>query len=277
MALKFTNAQIRSSQKGVYMLKNERHEEILLILKDKHFASVGYLGDTVHASQPTIRRDLDFLEKQGLVRRSHGGVMLADGKINAPVPFRKGTRIKEKNNICRLAAKLIKPNQSIFTDASTTAFCLSGFIDKDDGLTVITNGLSMCRALSENSIRTFSTGGRLVRESEAFVGRIAEDSVKKFYADIMFFSSSSFDDEGVISDYSEEETSLRKTMKEHSQKTVFLCDSGKFHTRSAFLAFSAHEIDYIVSDLKLSDELVNKCGLSVYMQDDGAIMYKKDN
>ena len=257
------------------MLKNERHEEILKILKEEHFAAVRHLGERVHASQPTIRRDLDLLERQGLVRRSHGGVALADGKINTPVPFRKGTRIKEKTNICRLAASLINPNQTIFTDASTTAFFLSGFLNKEDGLTVVTNGLSLCRELSQNSIRTFSVGGRLVRESEAFVGRISEETVKNFYADIMFFSSSSFDDSGIISDYSEEETALRKAMRDHSQATVFLCDSGKFHTRSAFRAFSVCEIDYLVSDERIPEELAEKCGLSIYMEDDGAVMYHK--
>lgn len=257
------------------MLKNQRHDEILKILKDEHFASVRYLGDKVHASQPTIRRDLGFLEKQGYVHRSHGGVMLADGRTNVPVPFRKATRLKEKSNICRLASRLIEPGQTLFIDASTTAFCLSDHLKRDDDLTVITNGISLCRTLSENKLRVFSTGGRLVRESEAFVGRLAEDAAANFYADLMFFSSSALDDDGVISDYSEEETNLRKAMKNASRKTVFLCDSGKFHTRSAFRVFELGNIDYFVTNETISDEIAQRSGLVICMKCDGAVMYKR--
>lgn len=257
------------------MLKNERHEEILKILKEEHFAAVRDIGKRVHASQPTIRRDLDLLERLGYVRRSHGGVILADGRNNSPVPFRKGKRLKEKTNICRLASKLIKSGQTIFIDASTTAFCLSGFLPKDGDLTVITNGLSLCRTLSENKIRVFSTGGRLVRESEAFVGQTAEMAAKSFFADIMFFSSSAMDENGVISDYSEEETALRKVMKDFSRTTVFLCDSGKLDSRSAFRVFTLSDIDYFVTNETIPNNIAQKCGLSMFMSDEGAVMYKR--
>lgn len=257
------------------MLKNQRHDEILKILKDEHFASVRSLGDKVHASQPTIRRDLDFLEKQGFVHRSHGGVMLADGRTNVPVPFRKATRLKEKSNICRLASRLIESGQTLFIDASTTAFCLSDYLKNDDDLTVITNGISLCRTLSENKLRVFSTGGRLVRESEAFVGRLAEDAATNFYADLMFFSSSALDDGGVISDYSEEETNLRRVMKGSSRKTVFLCDSGKFNTRSAFKVFELGDVDYFVTNETISEDIVQKFGLKIHLRGDGAVMYKR--
>ena len=201
--------------------------------------------------------------------------MLADGRTNVPVPFRKATRLKEKSNICRLASKLIEPGQTLFIDASTTAFCLSDFLRKEDDLTVITNGISLCRTLSENKIRVFSTGGRLVRESEAFVGRIAEDAAANFYADLMFFSSSALDDGGIISDYSEEETNLRCVMKSASQKAVFLCDSGKFHTRSAFRVFSLCDIDYFVTNDTIPDNISQKLGFEIYMSNENAVMYKK--
>ncbi len=257
------------------MLKNERHTEILEILKRERFAAVRYLGEKVHASQPTIRRDLDFLERHGFVRRSHGGVVLADGKINTPVPFRKGTMAKEKNNICRLAARLIEQGQTIFVDASTTASHLAEFIRREDDIMVITNGLTLCRTLSEKNVRAFSTGGRLVRESEAFVGGIAEETAKGLFADLMFFSSSSLDGDGVISDYSEEETSLRKVMSAMSKKTVFLCDSAKLPSRSAFKVFSLCDIDYFVSNERIPSSMADSCGLEIHMEMDGAVMYLK--
>jgi len=255
------------------MLKNKRHLEILDILKREGFAEVRDLGERLYASQPTIRRDLDQLERQGYVRRSHGGAMLADDSINTPVSFRRGTKAREKTQICRLAATLIKSGSLIFVDASTTATHLAQVINKNDNITVVTNGYPICHELSENNIKVLSTGGRLLKNSMAFVGSGAEDSVKKYNADILFFSSSSLDEDGMISDYSEEENTLRIAMYSGARKSVFLCDSTKFNKSSAFRAFSLSDVDYIVTDAPLSEELISRHGLSLVKSENGAFMY----
>ena len=255
------------------MFKNQRHFEIIEILKKETFVGVKDLSDRLYASQPTIRRDLDSLEKQGYVRRNHGGAMLADDKTHTPISFRKGTNIKEKISICRMAATLIKSGSLIFTDASTTAFHLSNFIRQDDNITVVTNGYSICHALAEKNIITFSTGGRLLKNSMAFVGEQAKESIRQFNADIMFFSASSLSKNGIISDYSEEETALRKEMKKHSHDTVFLCDNTKIGVSSAFRVFSLEEIDHIITDAELPNELANYCNLKLTNHFDNAYLY----
>lgn len=257
------------------MLKNQRHNEIIEILSQQGFASVKELGERLFASQPTIRRDLAYLEKQGYVLRSHGGVVPADSKTNTPAPFRRGTRTREKSNICRLAATLIKPNSMIFIDASTTAFYLSEHIARNDNVTVLTNGMSICSALAAADITVYSTGGRVKAKSEAFVGLRAETAARSFNADIMFFSSSSFSQDGVISDYSEDETSLRRTVRERSKKAVFLCDSAKFASESAFVCFTSEEIDYIVTDTEFPAELADALGFIITTRGDGAVLYEK--
>lgn len=256
------------------MLKNQRHTEIIEILTKQGFAGVAELGEKLFASQPTIRRDLAYLEKQGYVVRNHGGAVLANGKANTPIPFRRGTRTKEKKNICRLAATLIRPDRLIFIDASTTAFFLSDHIDKADNVTVVTNGLPLCSTLGANGVRTFSTGGRVFHESEALIGSQAERTVTEYNADIMFFSASSFDLDGMITDYCEEENDLRRIMRAHAKEAVFLCDSGKFGTRSAFSFFDIGEIDYLVTDCAPDTDTVKRLGLKLLLSDDGARLYR---
>ena len=256
------------------MLKNQRHTQILEILKRDGFAEVRYLGQVLYASQPTIRRDLDLLEKSGYIKRSHGGAMLSDNKTNAPISFRRGSNTKEKSQICRLAAKLIKNGDLIFTDASTTASHLAEYIQKKDNLTVVTNGYTICGLLSEKDVRVFSTGGRLIKSSMAFVGAQAEDTIRRYNADILFFSSSSLDEYGNISDYSEEETALRIAMKNGAKTSVFLCDSSKFNRSSAFKEFSLSEIDYVITDQPLSASIVKDNALTL-IESNEAYMYKK--
>lgn len=256
------------------MLKNQRHSEIVDILKKQSFASVHELGQRLYASQPTIRRDLNFLEKQGYVKRNHGGAMLADDRYGAPISFRRGTKTQEKMRICRMASSLIHPGDVIFIDASTTASYLADHIKEADGVVVVSNGYGICRTLSENNVRTFSTGGRLLKESMAFAGNIAENAVSCFNADIMFFSCSGLDFDGIISDYSEEEVKVRRVMYRNSGKRVFLCDSGKYGVISVFREFSVSELDYVVTDAPLPREILQKHGFVMESEVDGAYLYK---
>lgn len=257
------------------MYKNQRHNEILHILKEEGFSSVKDLAERLYASLPTIRRDLDFLQREGLVCRSHGGAIPADERRKAPVSFRSGTRSRQKANICRLAAELITSGGLIFTDASTTVMHLAEVIKEGEDLTVVTNGYPLCRTLSVRGIRVTSTGGRLLKDSMAFVGNLAEEAAARFNADYFFFSSSSLDEDGTISDYSEEETALRRIMMKHSRYTVFLCDSEKFDSRSAYRIARLEEISYVVTDRPLPDRILRENGLTLKKQTDGALLYSK--
>ena len=255
------------------MFKNQRHEEILEILKRERFASVSDLSQRLFASQPTIRRDLTLLEKQGYLRRSHGGAIPADERNNIPVSFRSGAHTGQKIKICKVAATLIQDGSLIFTDASTTALHITSYTKSDSNVTVLTNGYLACKLFSDKGVRVFSTGGRLLSDSLAFVGESARKTVAQYNADIMFFSSSSLSEDGTISDYSEEETSLRLCMAKMAKTKVFLCDETKFQKTSAFNLFTLSDIDYVVTGAPLPNEIINKHNLELICED-GAFMYK---
>jgi DeoR/GlpR family transcriptional regulator of sugar metabolism len=261
--------------RDIFMLKNKRHFEILEILKKEQFAEVKALAERLYSSQPTIRRDLCFLEDKGYVKRSHGGVMLANESTSVPFSFRRSTRSKEKANICRLAATLINEGDMIFLDASSTTAHLCDHIVRIAGASVVTNSCLACLELGESNVQVYSTGGSFFKSSKAFVGPRAEETCRKFCADIMFFSSSSFDENGVISDYSESENSLRRVMYESSRKRVFLCDSSKFGKRSAYREFSLDEIDCIVTDAPIAEEILARYGFIEAAADGSAFMYER--
>jgi len=92
---------------------------------------------------------------------------------------------------------------------------------------------------------------------------------------MMFFSASSFDYDGLISDYCEEENDLRRIMRNQSKTAVFMCDSGKFGTRSAFSFFYLSEIDYLVTDKELSFDTLSTLELEKYAEDPGAVLYRR--
>lgn len=245
------------------MHKSERQNEILEILEKNKFVTVKDLGDALYASQPTIRRDLSYLEEAGYVVRSHGGVVLRDKQLDTPVAFRSSTQTRQKMLISRMAAELIEGNRTVFIDASTTASYLATCIREAEGLTVVTNSLRVAEILADSASEVWCTGGRLLRSSLAFVGKQALDCVSDFCADIAFFSSSALGEDGVIKDYSPEETEIRKTVLQSCGKKVFLCDSSKFGQRSPFRVCSLNEVDTVITDSPFPSGMKNTEGFTM--------------
>ena len=203
------------------MLKNKRHSEIIEILKKQSFATVSELAESLYSSMPTVRRDLSALEESGYVKRCHGGAMILDGNTNPPVDFRRERHVQEKLKMCRAAALLISDGETLFLDASTSVFHISDFIEKDRGITAITNGIPVATKLAKKGITVYSTGGRLLKDSLAFVGISAERAASSYNVDTMFFSVASLSADGMLSDWSEEETMLRLEALKNARKRVF--------------------------------------------------------
>lgn len=237
------------------MRKNERLDDILAILKQKKYAGVPELSQALYASQPTIRRDLTQLENAGYVIRSHGGVILRDERVDTPVAFRSSTQTQQKMQISRIAAGLIREGQTVFLDASTTASFMTEAIRSTDELTVVTNSLRVAEKLADAAPKVWCTGGQLLRTSLAFVGNQSIRCVSDFCIDIAFFSSSALGTDGIIKDYSSEETEIRRVVLQSAAKKVFLCDSSKFGRTSPFRVCGIGEVDCIITDAPIPPEI----------------------
>ena len=231
------------------MLKLERQSQILQVLKERHYCTVSYLARTLFVSNITVRRDLEQMERTGLVQRCHGGAMLPEHE-NREVPF--AVRDKEnstaKDIIARKAVKLIHDGDTVFLDASSTASHLLDHIDADRNLTIITNSIYNLEKLRGRGIRCYLTGGALLENSHALVGNMAEETIASLYADICFFSSQGISDDGVITDFSEDETRLRKRMIANAGKSVFLYDHSKVGKRFLFKVCDVEALYMTVTD-----------------------------
>lgn len=242
------------------MLKNERQKEILEILKKDSFATVASLAERLYASLPTVRRDLTLLEDDGYVKRCHGGAMILDENTKPPIYFRRGQNTREKLRMCEAAAALIAENDTVFIDSSTSAYHMTDFLKKKSGLTVVTNSLPLATDLVNTDVRIYTTGGRLLKQSLAFVGASAEKSVESYNANTLIFSVASLSVDGILSDWSEDEAMLRIAMAKNARKRVLLCDSSKFNTSSTFKLFSLDNIEFVVTDEPLPEKITKEFG-----------------
>ena len=228
------------------MSKNSRNEEILQLVNSRGIISVAELSEKTYASQSTIRRDLEKLEQQGLLRRHHGGAESVLS-LRPPQIIRRQRNQSEKNTIASRAATLVEADSTIFIDASTTVQYMIPYLASVERLTVYTNGADTAMRLAEAKIRTVCTGGELLAESLAYVGSAAIDTVQKVYFDAMFFSSAGFDDD-TVSDWSEGETALRRVVLEQSAKRYFLADHTKRGGRYTHIVCRTSELDKIICD-----------------------------
>jgi len=238
---------------------SQRQQQILSILNDRSYITVNELSRLTFTSESSIRRDLTYLQNNGLVKRLHGGVSTVPPMTNVASFFdRAHKNVKEKRLIAQKAATLLKDGQTLLLDSSTTVTFLLPHIAKHQNITVFTNNLTTALQAIELGIRTHCLGGHAINGSTALSGPETFSALSGIVVDVLFFSSQSLDQQGNISDATEEENYVRRVMLNCAKTKVFMCDSEKFNTRSTYKLCSLDAIDYAVFDAPYP-ELSTEC------------------
>ncbi len=231
---------------------NKDRERLILekIIADKR-VYVKELAKEIYASEPSIRRDLNSLEKQGLIKRIHGGAILEEsGTSLLKIPFlvRELEESDAKVIMAKKAIELIKDNDVIFLDASSSAYNLIPFLVTKNKLTVITNGIKALQKLAEYNINAIATGGKLMNSCLALVGEEAYSVIEGVTADIAFFSCRGLSSDGKLSDISDAENNVRKKMIANSKKSYLLCASKKIGKTYYHTLCTTDELTGIISE-----------------------------
>ncbi len=231
------------------MLINERKERLLSLLSENGTMTTSALAHELYVSEATIRRDLAELERLGQVNRVHGGAEpLQHTDRQIPLTKRENQNELAKQNIAAKAVKLIRDGNTIFLDASSTVRRIIPLLGAFSGLTVVTNSPKGVLELAELGIRTISTGGILLDQSIALVGRDAERVIRSINADIMFFSCRGVSEDGRLCDSSLDETSIRREMLMRAKVKCLCCDSRKFGNEYPFNICRTEDVDHIITE-----------------------------
>jgi DeoR/GlpR family transcriptional regulator of sugar metabolism len=242
------------------MLSDERRQQIIDLLKEKKFVGVPELASTFYTSEATIRRDLDKLKKSGVLKRTYGGAVLIEGlDSDIPLILREDERTEEKIKIASLASKLINADDVIIIDSSSTCAKMVTFLNLNKPKTIITNSpkTALSLAKSYNDINIYSTGGFLRSSSVSYVGESARNMVSGLYVDTLFFSCVGASILIGLTDSSEEEAELKRTMLKHSKKKAVLLDSKKFEQNAFAKICDYSEIDYLICEKELDQEWID--------------------
>lgn len=231
------------------MLQKERFDEIYAILKERGSATVQYLQKRLYVSEATVRRDLEAMEKAGIIERVWGGAMIPS-TVERDIPsFVRGrTNNEEKAKIAAIASRLLRDNSSLFIDSSTSCHHLIPYLKNIKQLSVITSSLQMMQLLLDHSSASVHLIGGSIFENNIMTGHVAVSAVREYYADLMFFSCSGLSADGGLSSVESRVVQVSREMMKHSAKKVLLCDSSKFGKRMLWHLAEIDELSYIISD-----------------------------
>lgn len=206
---------------------NRESQYINLLAQKPH--STKELSEKLFISEPTVRRDILVLLEKELIVRKRGIISLKTNSPDQRIPLfiRHFEENESKQIIARKASTYIKDGFVIMLDASTTALHLLPHLSACKNILVITNGAKTALEAASMGIKTICTGGEITPESFSYVGPDAEDTLRKYNADVAFFSCRGISEDGVASDNSILENSMRKIMIKNSKKAYLLCDSSK--------------------------------------------------
>ena len=242
------------------MLSLERQEEILEILNKNKSATVEELASELYVSGATIRRDLRLMEKQGLIKRSHGGAMpFKSSAEESAFAIREQENTSAKRSIANLAVKLINNGDSVFLDSSTTTGLMIPLLNNFNYLSVTTTGLRNALLLSQtNNVKIYIAGGQIQNHSNSIIGSDTMDYISRIHADITFISCSGVDLKNGFTDASIEQAKLKQQMKKNSKKIAMLCDSTKFNKTFLCTDFQFEELDYLITETLPPQEYLDK-------------------
>lgn len=236
----------------------DREKTILEYLRQNHEARIEELCAKLFVSAPTMRRDLKALADAGKIIRTSGGAVINNvGWEGTPQELREKEFVSEKDVIAKKCLDLIKDGSTVMIDASSTCLQLLKLLGTGvkSSIIVVTNSTKASFILEKTGIKVFVSGGEASKTSFGYVGTLAEEFIRKFNADICFFSVSSLTPDGKLTDNSIAENQISKAMIECSKKSVLLLNSQKIGEPYLNTVCTLRDIDFVVSEADISDSL----------------------
>lgn len=229
------------------MLK--RHEKILNRVQTLGYVSIEDLARECNVTPQTIRRDLNTLSDQGLLRRYHGGAGLSTTVENIGYSERQILCLEEKRTIARSVAERIPSRASVFINIGTTTEEIARALVNKTGLRVITNNLNVAVILSRNpDIEIYMAGGVVRNRDCGITGHATLDYINQFRADFCIIGISGIADNGDLLDFDYREVMVARAIITNSSTVILAADHSKFGREAMVRLGHIADIDELFTD-----------------------------
>jgi len=236
-----------------------RRERILQMLRQKQFATVSDLAETLACSRMTIRRDLDHLESAGLLERSHGAAAISR---RITLEFAMGDKVDvsrvEKDAIGRAAARLVAPGQRIILDTGTTTLALARALRTCGSIIVVTTSLTVVSTLlGANSIECMLLGGTVRKSSPDLYGPLLEENLSRMHPDWAFIGCDGLSVDGGLTTGDARVARATALMVAGASRVALLVDSSKAANDSFMKFAELSDLDVLITDDAMPGEILD--------------------
>lgn len=236
------------------MLKEKRFEIILENLKKKKEVTFEELAVKLGVSDDTIRRDIEYLHKNGLLSKVRGGAI---PRAKNPLTFqdRQKHLKKEKDVIALKSQQLIQDGMTVFMDGGTTICAVAAYFPTDIRLRVISNNYTLISILAGyKDVELIVAGGNYDRDLQIFSGLNTCTGVAGFTADLYLMGTCGVDQQFGISSTFQHDADVKRAMKKNTRRTIVLANDQSLRRVDAFKVCGIQEIDVLITNLNSDHE-----------------------
>ncbi|MBV8929792.1 MAG: DeoR/GlpR transcriptional regulator [Mycobacteriaceae bacterium] len=236
------------------MLAAERHSAILRALRSEGAVRVAGLAVDLSVSEMTVRRDLDALDAQSLLRKVHGGAVIRHHRGEEPWSSEKARQQRaEKSAIAKAAAATVEDGMTIAISAGTTTTELARWLRHRSSITVITNSISVFQELTDPAAvgadaPTVYLSGGVRTPSDALVGPIADAAIATFRVDATYLGVYGFDPDAGLTSPNVAEAQTNRTWISVADRLVVLADHTKYRQVGTNVFAKLPQVHTMVTD-----------------------------
>lgn len=239
------------------MLPQERYYNILELLKVNNIIKIEDIMSSFNISVETARRDLNYLEKEGFIKKIYGGATLVDKPLLEPAgDDRLASNLKKKEAIGKKCSEFINEGDSILIEIGTTTLQVAKAIKDIKNLTVITNSIYVINELIGTTINLYVIGGKIRHEEKAISGAVSMFELDNFHVTKAIIGAGAVTVDNGVSDYNIEEALVRRKIIERSKEIFLVADSSKFGSNSLVHVCSMSDIDLVITDNDLDNKFI---------------------
>ncbi|MCJ7534760.1 MAG: DeoR/GlpR family DNA-binding transcription regulator [Anaerolineales bacterium] len=251
------------------LIPAQRRERIQAYLAQHKIAPSAELSALLGVSEATVRRDLEWMENEGILYRTHGGAILSQHlQLEPEYKQRAQRQVQEKRAIGKLAASMVAEGEIIFVNSGSTTTQLIQQIRTNSNISVVTNNLSAALEVGETSLELILVGGLFQPKSNSVAGRFAIDNLNQIYADKAFIGVDGITVRHGYTVPSNDEAEVIRLMLERTNGPVYIvADHTKWGTVSNFEVAQINEIPLLITDEKfvqIAREALTKLHIQVF-------------
>jgi DeoR family glycerol-3-phosphate regulon repressor len=254
--------------------QHPKQGRIMDLVSSHGYMSIEALADHFSVTSQTVRRWVNELCNQDILRRYHGGVGLPSSVENVAYATRQVMCLEEKRRIARLVAQHIPEKASIILNIGTTTEEVARGLCGHVGLKVITNNLNVAQILSQKDGLEVNVAGGMVRARDGgIIGPAAMAFIQQFKVDFGIIGISSIDTDGDLLDYDYNEVNISRTIIKNSRQVFLVADHTKFVRKSIVRMAHISEVDALFTDRLPSDAMqavLKESGVEVYVAEEQA-------